>query len=232
MKRSQVLFLDTRQLALERDAKIVAARSLGLGVIVAVPEPGAYTDWLVDEVLIVPLHDPPAAEALILDGLAARHVDPVAVVAWSDGEAELAARLGVRLGLRALCPAAAINVGNKIQTRRCLQRVPFGNPRFAVVRTEPEFLEALTAVGIPSVLRAADARDGRGPLRITDPQTALATFRRFRDAYHPRDQPTGPARSDEVLLEEVLLGSVHSVVGIVRDSRFHVLAVADKRYDV
>jgi L-amino acid ligase C-terminal domain 2 len=231
MRRSQVLFLDTRQLPLEREAQIVAARSLGLGVIIAGPDPAPYLDWPVDDLFDVPLHPSVTAEALILDRVAARHLTPAAVVAWSDAAVELAARLGARLGLPSLSHAAATNVSNKILTRRCLERVPEANPRFAVVRTESQFLEALGAIGIPSVLRSANGGDRGLLLPVRDSRTALATFRRLREQGARQHHRLAAAPTDEALLEEALVGSVHSVAGIVHESRSYVLAVGDKRMD-
>ncbi|MFI9627979.1 ATP-grasp domain-containing protein [Streptomyces sp. NPDC052042] len=226
-----LLYLDTRELPNEREAELRAALDQGYRLAVATPTPGAYRGYPVTHLIEAPVGDYDKAEEVITGYLGEHSLTVHGIVAWKDREVELAARLGARLGLPATDPDAALNVRDKVRTRRLLDAIPRANPRYAVVRSEEELDAAVAEVGMPCLLKPAGNSGGRGIRRITDPAEAAAAYREF--VAHNAAQPGEMFHyyADTVLVEEDLSGSEHSVAGLVSNGRVITLAVADKSFD-
>ncbi|QXH33687.1 ATP-grasp domain-containing protein [Pseudomonas muyukensis] len=226
-----ILYLDTRALAGERIAEIAAGHELGFNVLVATPTPEPFRSMGCAGVIVTRLGDYDAAQEAILGYLDEHRITLSGVVAWKDLEVELASRLSQRLGLAGSSAEAAANVRDKARTRRCLDAVANANPRYAVVSDEQAFLEGLDHVGLPALLKPAGNSGSRGIFMLQPGCDALSVYRAFR-AYNTPDKGEMYALyGQHALLEEQLVGSEHSISGLVADGRVVINAIIDKQFD-
>ncbi|ROL70760.1 acetyl-CoA carboxylase biotin carboxylase subunit family protein [Pseudomonas vranovensis] len=226
-----ILYLDTRALAGERIAEIAAGHALGFKVLVATPTPEVFKSMGCAGLIVTRLGDYDAAQEAILGYLDEQRITLSGIVAWKDLEVELASRLSQRLGLVGSSAEAAANVRDKARTRRCLDAVANANPRYAVVSDEQAFLDGLQSVGLPALLKPAGNSGSRGIFVLDQGCDALQVYRAFR-AYNTADKGEMYALYGEhALLEEQLVGSEHSVSGLVADGRVVINAIIDKTFD-
>lgn len=226
-----LLYLDTRELPSERMAEIRAALDLGYKLVVATPNPAAYRGYGVHKLITAPVGQYEEAEAAILDALDRERIAVAGIVAWKDREVELAARLGVRLGLPCTSLDAVAHVRNKASTRQCLQGVGTVNPRYAEVRDDASFLAALSVVGVPALLKPAGNSGSRGIKRIDSTEGALAAYRAFVEFNAQQAGEMFHYYEEVALLEQEVSGTEHSMAGLVSHGEVITLGIADKRFD-
>lgn len=230
--RDHILYLNTRSLYLERQAEIKAAQDAELSIILATSSSKPYQDQNIDHIIEAPIGDYERSKKTILNYLQSNSLSVKGVVGWSDMEVELVAQIGKELGLPATLPDAARNVRNKANTRRLLTKhLPSANPKHAVVRDEDEFETALEMVGIPCLLKPAGSSGGRGVFRIMSREEALSKFRQYKEFCTPERDKIFSYFADEILVEELLVGSEHSVAGMVVDGQVILFAIMDKKVD-
>jgi biotin carboxylase len=222
--RSTLLFVTLRRSPLEHRAALEAAHRLGYDVIVlAESVPPGLPEGIVRAVHAVDLHDTEAVDRAV-DATTA----PIAgCVAWSDGGVEPASRIAARLGLPGITPAAARLARNKYLMRRALAGRANLIPRFARVTTWADTESAQAEVGCPGVLKPAAGSGSKGIFLITDPA-------QLRFAFDELGRITGADRifaadRGELLYEELLAGTEHSVEGFVHDGEVCIAGVTDKR---
>ncbi|MEC4091420.1 ATP-grasp domain-containing protein [Pseudoalteromonas rubra] len=226
-----LLYLDTRELPLERKQEIAAAKQQGYKILMATPTPRAYDAYCLDYVLDVNVGNFAEAEPVILDYIATHKLNVTGILVWKDREVVLASKLGQALGLPHTTPEHAENVRDKSKTRALLEKFPGLNPRFSVVRDEASFMSGLAEVGVPAVLKQAGNSGSRGMCVITDLETALD---KYREVVAVNKQQAGDMYhyyEDIMLLEQRLIGSEHSLAGVVADGEVITFTIADKKFD-
>jgi biotin carboxylase len=226
-----ILYLDTRGLAGERIAEIAAGHELGFNVLVATPTPELFRSLGCAGLIVTRLGDYDAAQDAILRYLDGHQITLCGVVAWKDLEVELASRLCQHLGLAGTAPQAASNVRDKARTRRCLDAVEGANPRYCVVADEQQFLDGLEKVGLPAMLKPAGNSGSRGIFVVEQGSDALQTYRDFCAYNTPDKGEMFALYGQHALLEQQLVGSEHSVSGLVADGRVVINAIIDKQFD-
>lgn len=235
MSKLHILYLSTRPLPLERAAELAAARDEGAGIVIVAPDGAPYRDprfaHLIDHVIEAPIHQHDQTLTIIDDFIAAHGLDIRGVVAWTDLEVELAARVGAMRGLPASTRQAAQNVRNKANTRRLLDQLPGANPGYAIITDEDGLARALERVGVPCLLKPAGASGGRGIHELTTLQGAVDEFRAFVAYCNPGRSPIFEHFADDILVEERLQGTEHSVAGMVAGGAISIFAITDKRVD-
>jgi len=202
-----------------------AARALGAEVVVGGEQLSALADTGGARALHVPLSDPAAAAAAIVDHDARAPID--AVVAVDDQGTVAAAMAAASLGLRANPPDAVAAACDKLEMRRRLERAEVPQPAFAPVPDEagPASLAALAAqVGFPCVVKPRTLSGSRGVLRADDEQGAVAAVARVRAIAAAAGVPAG----EGLLLERFSPGPEVAVEGMLTDGVLEVLAVFDK----
>jgi predicted ATP-grasp superfamily ATP-dependent carboligase len=230
MAKKTMLYVNTRSLPLERRAELQAIFDLGMDLVLAGPPSDIYSEYDITHFIPTPTNDFAAAGRCILDYLDSNDVTVDGIVSWGDQEVELVAQLGELLQIPSSSPLAAINVRNKAMTRRCLERVAGVNPRYRIIAKESDLdEESLRSVGVPALLKPAGASGGRGIFEVTSHSDALATWRAFRDYCVPGRDPIYAHFSEECVLEEKVIGSEHSVAGLVANGEVYIFAITDKR---
>jgi ATP-grasp domain len=232
MTQNTLLYVGTRPLSLEREAEISAARNHGFQLLIADASAAAYRGFGIEHLVETPLSHPDHSVKNILSYIRQNSLQISGVTGWTDGAVELVAGLSDALGLPGTSPQTVHNVRNKAQTRMILaDGLPEANPRFALIRSEAEFLLALDDVGTPCVLKPAGSSGGRGIVKITDKDEALAKFRYFANLVRPENDATYGLYDRVFILEQQVIGTEHSVAGIVAGGVACILAIIDKEND-
>ena len=226
-----ILYLGTRAFPLERTAEIKAAQDAGLEIVMAAPSIEPYRKCNLAHFIKAPVTKHAEARKIILDYLQKTGLKIQGLVAWSEHQVELAAQLGVDIGLSSSTPEAASNVRNKANTRRLLDRLDSVNPKYAIANNEESFKVGLEMVGVPCLLKPAGSSGGRGIFKIESYDEALLKFNQFREYCNPKLDDVYSYFNHEFVIEEKLTGSEHSVSGMVADEEIIVFALTDKKID-
>jgi biotin carboxylase len=208
-KRLLVLGAGAGQLGL-----LEAARARGLYVIAVDRDPAAPGFRLADRRAIISAEDEPHVERLAsaerVDGLIAPGID------WPVG---IAARIADRLGLpHPITPTAAGLATNKLRQRERFAAADVPHPRHEVCSTLDAAAAAAAQLGYPCVVKAPD-RQGQKGLAVARDEAELAMA--FQGALTA-------ARSNTVLVEELLDGQEVTVNAFSLDGRFVPLTVTDR----
>jgi biotin carboxylase len=208
-KRLLVLGAGPAQLGL-----LERAHERGLHVIAVDRDPAAPGFRFADRRAIVSVEDEPAIDRLAaaerVDGIVAPGIDfPVAIAA------RVAARLGIAHPLE---PTTAQVATSKLRQRERYEEagVPFAHYRVCSSLEEAE--DAVAEVGFPCVVKASDLQGQRG-LAVVDDEAG------FAEAFA---QAQGAARSNLVLVEELVDGPELTVNAFSVDGRFQALTVTDR----
>lgn len=148
----------------EQRPAIVRARERGYRVVAVDEDPGAEGLGHADVAEVADLENGSA-----LAELARRHgVDGVLTVGL-DQAAAAVADAAERAGLPSLGPATAHRFSHVLALRRTLAEEGVPQPAYAAVRGLAEGRAAIDVVGLPAVLKPADADRQRGLFRIDEP---------------------------------------------------------------
>jgi biotin carboxylase len=208
-KRLLVLGAGAAQLGL-----LAAAQHAGHHVIAVDRDPGAPGFRFADRRAIISAEDEPGIDRLAaaerVDGLIAPGIDfPVAIAA------RVADRLVRRHPLR---PETAVLATSKLRQRERFAEAGVPHARFAVCATVREAAAAAAGFGYPCVVKAPD-RQGQKGLAVVADEAALA--KAFASA-------SEAARSNLVLVEELVDGPEVTVNAFSVDGRFVPLTVTDR----
>lgn len=226
-QRDAVIFVNTRRTALEVQICFYAAARLGLDVVLLADAPIALAPGLVDEVVIVDTYDRVATVAAARAVALRRSV--TGVVTWGDRDVENVASIAEDLGLPGHPPAAAAAARNKHIARVLLEKAaPYLVPRFHHIRDAADLGPAMDQVGFPAILKPAGASGSKGIFRVEDASQLSVAFDRLMEFTRPEQDPIFRYYPQELILEERLGGSEHSVQGIVVDGRVICWGVTDK----
>ncbi|MCP2261264.1 Biotin carboxylase [Streptoalloteichus tenebrarius] len=223
MNNELVVFVNVRRTHLERGAVFEAAHRLGYGVALladAVPE--GLPRGIVRTVVRLDTRDEAAVHAAV-DEIAAEH-RIAAVLGWSERDVTTVSGIAQRLGLPGVSPGAARLARNKYLMREAVaEHHPHLVPRFARVTDWSDLSRAVELVGFPAVLKPTSSSGSRGIFVIDGPAGLRPAFDRLMDL-----TATTETRH-ELIYEEFLHGTEHSVEGFVHCGQIHVVGVIDKR---
>lgn len=223
-----VLFVNTRRSPLEVNATALAAHRLGLDVVVLADRPTAFAPELVAETRIVDTFDAVAAREAALE-LARRHTIR-GVITWGDRDVEFVAALAAELGLPGLPVDAARTVRNKYLTREALAGAGRADlmPGYARVLDTDTLRSAADTIGFPAILKPTSASGSRGIHRVDDASALDVEYAQLSAFTRPERDPIFRARPGELIYEEYLGGTEHSVEGLVIDGEPHIVGITDK----
>lgn len=222
-----VLFINTRPTPLEAYPCFYAARQLGLDVVLLADRPIDEFAEVAAEVAIVDTFDLDATVAAA--AAVARRRSVVGAVTWADRDVEAVARITEILGLPGNPPAAAATARNKGRLREVLlAHAPDLVPAFHVVRTEEDLDAALRSVPMPAILKPTGASGSKGIFAVEDSASLRSAFAELMQFTRPEKDPIFCYYPGELVLEERVFGTEHSVEGIVQCGEIRTLTVTDK----
>lgn len=229
----KILFLGTRELPLERVREILTAQEMNYEVVMVSNNPDIYNSYNFNHNFQAPLIEIETATTIILNYLKENDISISGVVAWQDGEEELAAQLTKELNLPS-CPVEANKKArNKSETRILLENLGGKyNPSYFFVNDVDSFKEGLAKIGTQCMLKLAGNSGGRGILSVNPKANPDEVWEKFIADNDASQGGIYECYRDAIILEEKLVGSEHSVSGAVVDGNVIIFAINDKRIDL
>ncbi|HKR48897.1 MAG TPA: ATP-grasp domain-containing protein [Pseudonocardiaceae bacterium] len=226
-QRDAVIFVNTRRTTLEAQACFFAANRIGLDVVLLADKPIPLPPGVAAEVVLADTYDGPAA--LVAAREVARRRPVAGVVTWGDRDVETVAYLAEGLGLPGNSPAAAAAARNKHTARTLLEKAaPHAIPRFYHVRSPADLAPAAEHVGFPAILKPTGASSSKGIFEVDDAGQLSVAFDRLMHFTRAGVDPIFQYYPQDLILEERLDGTEHSIEGIVVDGRVVSAGVTDK----
>jgi biotin carboxylase len=189
------------------------ARELGLRVAAVDRNPDAPGLAMADVPRVVDFKSPEA----VLENIGDLEIDGVLTV-QAERAVPMVAALADALGLPGIGSETARLMTNKLAMRARLAEAGIPQPRFATVRTPDEARKAAEEIGVPAVLKPADAAGQVGLARIDSPQDAGESFAEAAAA-----SPTG-----EAVLEEYVDGTEMNGIVVVQDDEVRGVWLCDR----
>jgi len=124
-----------------------------------------------------------------------------------------------RAKLPGITPESAKNCQDKYLTRSLLAKHKISRVKFLQVKTEEEWEEVATKVGLPCFIKPADNSASRGATRVT-------TVGALRPAIREALEMCTNAR--HAIAEQEILGSEHSVDTILEGGRLYAAGISDR----
>jgi biotin carboxylase len=221
-----VLYVGMRRIPREALESLLAARTLGLDIVVMAR---SIPDWarpLVAEVVEVDTFD--AERSLEVAANIARRHDVEGVASFTEVDLVLVAQIARELGLRGMTPEAAVRCRNKAAMKQALVGLDGLLPRFARVTGVEELREAVRAVGLPAVVKPTGASGSKGIFELHAEADLAPAMERLQAIARPEFDAVFRQYGGEFIVEEFLFGPEVSVEGFVVDGRFVLVGVTEK----
>lgn len=222
-----VLFVNTRPTPLEAEPCFRAARALGLDVVLLADRaaPAAAASWA--ELVDVDTFD---VDALVT---AAREVatrrDVRGVVCWGDRDVEGTAHIGQALGLPGHTAEAAAAARNKILFRdRLAAAAPDLSVHYARVDATREAVEEELEQLLPAIVKPAGASASKGILTVRTMDDLAAALEQSARYVQPEIDPIFRWYPGQVIVEELIEGTEHSIEGLIDDGDLVGAVITDK----
>jgi biotin carboxylase len=223
-RRDTVIFVNTRRTALEAQASLFAAARLGLEVVLFTDRRRALVERAAVETVYVDTYDTAATVDAAREVARRRRV--VGVAGWNDRDVEPVAQIAAALGLPGNTVAAARASRNKYTARTMMP--PSVCPRFHRVRTESDLAPAARHVGFPAILKPAGAGSSRGIFEVADQARLRSAFEYLMAYTTAENDPIFRLYPGELVMEERISGTEHSLQGIVVDGELVFAGITDK----
>lgn len=230
---NKILFLATRELPLERIMEIQTVREMGYEVIMVSNNPTVYNSYNFNHNFQAPLIEIDKSVPIILNYLKDNEITISGVIAWQDGEEELASHLTKHLNLPS-CPIEANKKArNKAETRALLETLEGNyNPSYEFVTDADSFKKGLAKIGKQCMLKLAGNSGGRGILSVNPDANPDEVWSKFISDNDSSQGGIYECYRDSIILEEKLVGSEHSISGAIANGKVVIFAINDKRIDL
>ena len=153
-----------------------------------------------------------------VEELAARHAVGGVLTVAADRTVAVVATVTERLGLPSIGPDTAHRFTHKLAMRRTLAEEGLPQPSFAAVRNIAGGRVALETVGVPAVLKPADAEGQRGLFRIDD----------AGDLESHLHAALAESRSHEAIVESFVEGTEMNAVVVARGGAVQLVTLSDR----
>jgi biotin carboxylase len=226
-EKGVIVFLNLRRTPLEQRASIHAAHRQGYGVaLIADSPPAGLPRDIVRVVHQVDTFDDAAVDGAVA-AIAAEHTI-AGVVTWSDPAVETVSRIAAARGLHAPSPTAAKIARNKYLMRMSLEGRYDLTPRFALVQSWEEAAKAAADIGYPLVLKPVSGNGSKGIFTVMGEDELRPAFEQLSSYVRPEVDRVFTGHSGEIVVEEFLVGTEHSVEGFVCRGEVFIAGVTDK----
>lgn len=227
MSEPSLIVYNLRPSQLEHQPTLHAAHRLGYSVLLVTDQPSIDVPReVVQEVVLVDTYDIDAALAAGRE-IARRHTVS-GVLTWSDRDVPTVALLAKELGLPGATPDAACIARNKYQMRCAMSAYPEFIPRNVRVTTWDEAQAAALDVGYPAVLKPTVAAGSIGIFEVNHPADLRRAFEALTQYTRPDINPIFGNGPGELIYEEFLIGTEHSVEGYVHQGKVIIAGITDK----
>ncbi|WP_327655439.1 ATP-grasp domain-containing protein [Streptomyces sp. NBC_00483] len=223
-----LVYVNLRRTPLEQRSALYAAHRLGYGVaLIADAPPAGLPTEIVRTVHQVDTYDDAAVDAAV--SAITAEFDVVGVVTWSDAAVETVSRIAQGLGLPAASTEAARISRDKFLMRQALTSVrPDLSPRFARVTTWEETAKAAAELGFPLVLKPATGNGSKGIYQVHGEDELRPAFEQLTSYVRPEMDRVFTGHAGEIVIEQFLAGTEHSIEGWVQGGQVHIAGITDK----
>lgn len=143
------------------------------------------------------------------------------VMTMASESAVTVARVAEALGLPGLSPQAAENATNKVIRQRLFKQENVPAPDFAIAQNTSEACKMAEQLGWPVVVKPADSAGSRGVQKVETPEGMAMAIEEIMNI----------SSVPEILIEEFLSGTEHSIEGIVVHGKIYWAGLSDRNYD-
>lgn len=143
------------------------------------------------------------------------------VMTMASESAVTVARVAEALDLPGVDPQGAWNATHKVVRQKLFHQHGVPAPQFSEASTAEEAVTEAEKMGWPVVVKPVDSAGSRGVRKVNEPgemQAAVDDIRKH-------------SKRPEMLIEEFLIGSEHSIEGLVVDGEVHWTGFADRNYE-
>ncbi|MDG1570404.1 ATP-grasp domain-containing protein [Bacillus cereus] len=148
-----------------------------------------------------------------------------AFMTLGEYDVPVAAEIAKRYNFPGLNPEAAYTSRNKANTRRVCAEKGVPAPKFWTVETLEDILNVIDEVTFPCIVKPADETSSTDVIRCLNKEEVINHFKSIKSK---RVNTRGQKRSQEILIEEFLIGYEVSVETITSKNNTYVLGVTDK----
>jgi len=226
VSRRSVLFVNLRRIEREGMESLLAARRLGLDVIILGRSLPDFAVSLVREFRQVDTYDTDLAVAAALE-LATRH-NIAGVANFTEIDVQLVATIADRLGLPGMPVEAALKARNKYQMKEALGHLNGVLPKYRRVRSLEELRDAVVETGLPAVVKPTGASGSKGIFELHKPGDLEPAIQRLSEIAQPSFDAVFRQFGAEFIVEEYVDGDEISVEGFVARGDVHIVMVTDK----
>jgi biotin carboxylase len=143
------------------------------------------------------------------------------VMTMASESAVTVAGIAKALKLPGLDPQAALRASQKILRQRCFHRSGVPSPRFLAADSARKAIQLAAEIGWPVVVKPADGAGSRAVQKVNSPKEMSRAVQEI--AAH--------SKTAQFLIEEFLIGSEHSIEGIVIGGEIYWTGFSDRNYD-
>ena len=143
------------------------------------------------------------------------------VMTMASESAVTVARTAEALRLPGLLPDAAWRATNKVLRQKCWRTAGVSAPRFGEAETTEDAVQVASGLGWPVVVKPVDSAGSRGVRKVKTPEEMNAAVQEIREH----------SQRPEILIEEYLTGTEHSIEGLVIDGKVYWAGFSDRNYD-
>ncbi|HEV2783899.1 MAG TPA: ATP-grasp domain-containing protein [Actinophytocola sp.] len=227
MSQPSLIYYNLRPSRVEHQPTLFAAHRLGYRVLLVTDQPALDVPRdVVREQVVVDTYDVGAALAAGRRLARAHRVD--GVLTWSDRDVNTVALLAEELGLPGPPPEAARIARNKYRMRQAMSAHPELVPRFRHVGTWVEAEAAAADIGYPAILKPTVAAGSIAIFELHNADDLLRAFDTLTQHIRPTVNPIFGRGVSQLIYEEFLTGTEHSVEGYVRNEEVTVAGITDK----
>ena len=146
---------------------------------------------------------------------------PVSGVMTMASESSIAvAAVADALGLPGLDPDVARAATHKGRRQEVFRHAGVPSPRFSLVSSLDQARQACRSIGLPAVVKPVDSAGSRGVRKIMALDELSDAVEEIRSI----------STTDELVVEEFLTGTEHSIEGVVIDGRIRWTGFSDRNY--
>ncbi|WP_186338758.1 ATP-grasp domain-containing protein [Chromobacterium vaccinii] len=220
----QILIIDF--VTPKRKNMLLAAKSIGLSIALAAKTLSSEIAEYVDRFIEVDVEDTDALLRVLEQEHREKKFD--GVISFWDRYVEPCALIAARLGLPGNTPETAAKTRSKFLTRLALAEKNVPQPRFRVVKTLSDLMEAAEHVKYPFIFKPVGACSSKGIFKVEYGQNLADVFDKMLKVSSNPDDKMFQFYAGEFLAEEYMRGHEFSVEGVASFGVIHIAGVTEK----
>ncbi|AUH51728.1 carbamoyl-phosphate synthase large subunit [Chromobacterium sp. ATCC 53434] len=222
--KKQILVIDF--VTPKRKNTLLTAKEMGLSIALAAKSLSDEIADYVDRFIEVDPEDTDALLAVLEREHRRQKFDGV-ITLW-DRYVEPCALIAERLDLPGNTPATAAKTRSKFLTRLALDEKQVPQPRFRMVKTLADLIQAAEHVGYPFIFKPVGACSSRGIFKVERKQDLPSVYQQMVAVSSDPNDKMFQFYAGEFLAEEYMQGHEFSVEGVASFGQLHIAGITEK----